>query len=91
LIFRGCWPSTQLRSCVEQGRHFAVVGKAAGGEFGIEELAVGNNLERSAGAGDDLNLGAIGRYKQVPRTEGTRLVVSSDAIFDSDIRWTGHV
>jgi hypothetical protein len=44
---------------VEQRRHFAVVGKAPGREFGIQGLAVGDDLERRAGAGGKLNLDAI--------------------------------
>jgi hypothetical protein len=63
----------------------------AGGKFGIQRLTVGYDLERRAGARDKLDLGAVAFYQQVPRTEGTRLVVSNDAVFDADFRRVGHV
>lgn len=56
-----------------------------GGELGVQRLAVGDDLERRTGAGDQLNFDAITLYKQVPRTERTRLVVSNDAVFNSYI------
>jgi hypothetical protein len=76
---------------VEQGCEFGVVGKAPGGELRVQDLAVGDYLERRAGAGDELNLDTVIRYKQVPRTERTRLVVSNDAVFDADFLCGGHI
>ena len=75
---------------IEQGRNFRVVGKAPASELGKERLAVGDNLERRAGARDHLDLGAIAFYQQVPRTERTRLVVSRNAVFDPNLRYCRH-
>ena len=75
----------------EQRRYFAVVGKASGGEFGVYKLAIDDDLERCARARGDLNHCAVFFYKQVPRTEGARLVVSTNAVFDSDVRHGGHI
>jgi hypothetical protein len=76
---------------VEQGSNFRVVGKPPGGKFGIDGLAVGDDLKRSTGSRDKLDLCAVAFYQQVPRTEGTRLVVSNDAVFDADFRRGGHI
>ena len=76
---------------VEQGRYFRIIGKSPGRELGKQGLAVGDDLERRAGARDHLDLGAIAFYQQVPRTERTRLVVSRNAVFDPDFRYRRHV
>ena len=75
---------------VEQGRYFHVIGKPPGRELGKQCLAVGDDLERCAGARDHFDLGAIAFYQQVPRTERTRLVVSRNAVFDPDLRPFSH-
>jgi hypothetical protein len=75
---------------IEQGGDLRVVGKAVGLALGKQGLAIGDDLERAGSAGDEFDLDAISLYKQVPRTERTRLVVSNDAVFDADFRRGGH-
>ncbi len=75
---------------IEQGGDLRVAGKAVGGAFGKQGLAIGDDLERAGSARDEFDLDAISLYKQVPRTERTRLVVSNDAVFDADFRRGGH-
>ena len=57
-----------------------------GFELGIQERPVTGDLEGPRSTGGDLDSFAI-LYKQVPRTERTRLVVSDLAEFDMD----GHI
>jgi hypothetical protein len=76
---------------IEQGCYFGVVGEAVGRAFGKQGLAIDDDLEGPGGARDKLDLGAVSFYKQIPRTERTRLVVSDDAVFDSDVQRGGHI
>ena len=76
---------------IEQGRDLGIVGKAVAGVFGEQGLAVGDDLERAGGARDQFDLDAIALYKQVPRPERTRLVVSNDAVFDCDVSRDCHI
>ena len=56
----------------------------AGVEFGMEQFAIGANLESAAARGNQCErLNALAELKNVGRqTDGLRRVVSNDAVFD---------
>ena len=56
----------------------------AGVEFGMEQFAIGANLESAAARGDERErLDALAELKNFGRqTDGLRRVVSNDAVFD---------
>jgi hypothetical protein len=58
----------------------------AGVEFGMEQFAIGANLEGAAARGNQRKrLDALAELKNFGRqTDGLRRVVSNDAIFDRD-------
>jgi hypothetical protein len=59
----------------------------AGVEFGMEQFAIGANLEGAAARGNQRKrLDALAELKNFGRqTDGLRRVVSNDAIFDRDL------
>lgn len=64
-----------------QSAHFVVFGEPMGFELRIKHRTPTSDLERTGSARSDLN-GFTFFYKQVSRTERTRLVVSNFAEFD---------
>jgi hypothetical protein len=60
------------------------VGPVAGIEFGMEQFAIGANLESAATRGNEgQRFDAFAEFKNFGRqTDGLRRVVSNDAIFD---------
>jgi hypothetical protein len=64
------------------------VGPITGIEFGMEQFAIGANLESAAARWDERKrLDAFAEFKNLGRqTDGLRRVVSNDAIFDRDFR-----
>ena len=56
----------------------------AGVEFGMEQFAIGANLESAAARGNQRErLDALAEFKNLSRqTDGLRRVVSNDAVFD---------
>jgi len=59
----------------------------AGVEFGMEQFAIGVNLESAAARGNQRKrLDALAELKNFRRqTDGLRRVVSNDAVFDRDL------
>ena len=59
----------------------------AGVEFGMEQFAIGANLEGAAARGNQRErLDALAELKNFSRqTDGFRRVVSNDAVFDRDL------
>ena len=60
------------------------VGPVAGIEFGMEQFAIGANLESAAARGNQRErLDALAELKNFGRqTDGLRRIVSNDAVFD---------
>jgi hypothetical protein len=78
-----------LREAGAQGvEHPLLVGELAGLEFGVDQLAVGGQLEAAAARGDQLQLAdaLLVRRKQLARqTDGLRLVTSHRAVLQFEI------
>ena len=73
-------------SAAGEGADFVVVGEAPERVLGKHPGAVHNDLEGAAMAFDQGDVGVRANLQQqVPRTEGARFVVSTDAIFDIDL------
>jgi hypothetical protein len=68
-----------------QSVDLSVFGKTLERFFGEGELAVDGDLEHTAGAFDELNLGTILFFQLCLRTEGSRKIVSRNAVFDPDL------
>ena len=60
------------------------IGPVAGIEFGVEQFAIGANLESAAARGNERErFDTFAEFKNFGRqTDGLRRVVSNDAIFD---------
>jgi hypothetical protein len=65
------------------------VGPITGIEFGMEQFAIGANLESATARWNKRErLDAFAEFKDLGRqTDGLRRVVSNDAIFDRDFRF----
>jgi hypothetical protein len=64
---------------------FGVLGKPPELLFGKGELAVDGDLKNTADTFDEFDFGAVFLFKSRPRTEGSRKVVSRNAVFDPDL------
>jgi hypothetical protein len=53
--------------------------------FGKGELAVDGDLKNTADTFNELDFGTVLLFKSRPRTEGSRKVVSRNAVFDPDL------
>src|SRR6266536_1016329 len=73
-----------LLDCSDNG---VEVRPIAGVEFGMEQFAIGANLESAAARGNQRErLNALAELKNFGRqTDGLRRVVSNDAVFDRDL------
>ncbi len=78
-------PTPGGRLTVAQGVDFGVFGKTPELLFGEGELAVDGDLEHTARALNELDLGAVLFFELRPRTEGPGKVVSRNAVFDPDL------
>jgi hypothetical protein len=72
-----------------QAIDFRVARKPSGRPLREGENAVDDDLEGAAAADGQLDLGAVARDQAVPRTEGSRLIVSRPAIFDPHLHHEG--
>jgi len=73
-----------MSGAIRQRTHFAVIGEARILEFREYYIAVARDFESTGASGRDLD-GRTKLFEQVPRTEGTRLVVSHSAEFYSEV------
>ena len=77
---------------MSEGANFRVVRIASQGELGEDLLAVTGHFEGAAGTFYQRNLGVrVLLQDQVPRTAGTRQVVSSDAILNFNFHRDGPI
>ena len=89
VIGDGLRARTPMPSGREEGGHLIVGREATGRLLREGQRAVHGDLEDAAAALDELDLGVTGRQQLLPHTAGTRFVVSSDAVFDTNIHGPG--
>ena len=80
----GLWSAESLFCFLDRRDNGAEVRPIAGVEFGMEQFAIGANLESAAARGNQgERLDALAELKNFGRqTDGLRRVVSNDAVFD---------
>ena len=72
-------------SAAAGGLDLGVARKPAERLFRKGEPAIDRDLENAATALDQFDLGAVSLDQNIPRTEGSRFVVSGHAVFDPDL------
>lgn len=85
LTSNGVYPISTGVPLPSNGVAHLVIGRESGcGPFGEGVCTVDLDLEDTAAAGNELDLGVAFLGDNVPRTEGSGFVVSDLAVFDSD-------